>query len=116
MCTNSALPPSPPTIAVTLRYPPNDACGEARVLKCMANALQNLFAPPTILWIDPDDNEVSVDESSNPIFIPETGELVFGNITTNNTGAYTCRSIINITEAEIFNHEDKATILINADG
>ena len=76
-------------------------------MNCTANAVENLFVSPIISWIDPDGNEVSSQENSNPMFNPDTGQLTFSDINANNSGLYVCRAVVNISEAQIFNHFDK---------
>jgi hypothetical protein len=73
-------------------------------LNCTANQVENLFSPPTTVWIAPDGSEVSTVDSSNPRMNPETRELIFSDVTTNNRGQYTCRSTVNIPEAQIYNY------------
>ena len=77
-------------------------------MNCTANAVENLFVSPIISWIDPDGNEVSSQENGNPMFNPDTGQLIFSDINPNNSGLYVCRAVVNISEAQIFNHFDKA--------
>ena len=83
-------------------------------LNCSANQLPNLFSPPTIVWIAPSGSEVSTLESNiNPQMNPQTGQLIFSDITTSNRGQYTCRVVINIPEAQIDNYFDAATVIVN---
>lgn len=92
----------------------SDDCGEVRVLNCSANPVENLFNPPSITWIGPDGYEVLAGGSNNPMIIPQTGELVFSDITSNNSGPYVCRAVVIIPESQIFNHFDDATIIVNS--
>ena len=44
---STALPPSMPTISVTSRHPsPQDGCGQAMVVSCTANLVENLLILP----------------------------------------------------------------------
>ena len=70
-------------------------------LNCTADLVENLFSPPTIVWIAPGGSEVPSMESNNPQMNPQTGQLIFSDITTSNRGQYTCRSVVNIPEAQI---------------
>ena len=85
-------------------------------LSCTAYQVENLFSPPAITWIAPDGSEVSTVESSNRHSDPETGELIFSDVTSNNNGRYTCRAVINIPEAQIDNYYDEATVQVHANG
>ena len=82
-------------------------------LNCTANQLSNLFSPPTIIWIAPDGTEVPTLESNNQRMDPQTGQLIFSDITLNNRGRYTCRAVVNIPEAQINNYFDAATVQVN---
>ena len=82
-------------------------------LNCTANQVENLFSPPTITWIAPDDTEVPTVESSNPRMIPQTGQLIFSDITSNNRGQYTCRAVVNIPQAQIDSYTDANTVQVN---
>ena len=83
-------------------------------LSCTTNQIENLFSPPAITWIAPDGSEVSTVESNNRHSDPETGELIFNDVTPNNNGRYTCRAVVNIPEAQIDNYYDEATVQIHA--
>lgn len=93
----------------------SNGCGEARVLNCSANPVENLFSPPNITWIGPDGYEVMTGGDSNPMIKPQTGELVFNDITSANSGSYVCHAVVNIPVALIFNHFGDATITVNTD-
>ena len=82
-------------------------------LNCTANQVPNLFSPPTITWIAPDGREISAVESSDQRIDPQTGHLIFNDITTNNRGTYTCRAVVNIPAAQIDNYYDEATVQVN---
>ena len=117
MIMYTALPPRPPTISVTSRYPSFDNdCGEARILDCTANPVENLFIPPNITWIGPNGNEVPVGGDSNPMISPQTGQLIFNDITSTNSGQYVCRAVVSIIVANISNHFDDATTSVNTNG
>ena len=73
-------------------------------LNCTANQVENLFSPPTIAWIAPDDTAVPTVESNNRRSNPQTGQLIFSDITPNNQGQYTCRAVVNIPQALINNY------------
>ena len=73
-------------------------------LNCTADKVQNLFSLPTIVWIAPGGSEVPSVESNNRRMNPQTGQLIFSDITPNNRGPYTCRSVVNIPEAQINNY------------
>lgn len=111
------MPPRPPTISVTSRYPSFDNdCGEARIFDCSTNSVENLFIPPNVTWIGPDDNEVPVGGDSNPMINPQTGQLIFSDITSTNSGQYVCRAIVTISVANISDHFDEATTSVNTNG
>ena len=85
-------------------------------LNCTANQVENLFSPPTIIWFAPDGTEVPTVESSNPQMNPQTGQLIFSDITSNNRGQYTCRAVVNIPQAQIDNHSfGEDTVQVNTD-
>ena len=84
-------------------------------LNCTANQVANLFTPPTITWIAPGGSEVPTMESSNPRMDSRTRQLIFSGITTSNRGTYTCRTVVNIPEAQIVNYIDEATVEANTD-
>ena len=105
--TVAALPSRPTTIKVASRHPsPDDGCGEIMTLNCTANQVENLFVPPLITWRDPNGEEVPPGENSNPRIDPETGQLIFMDITLGNQGRYTCQAVVNIPEAQIVNYAD----------
>ena len=109
----TALPPRPPTISVLSRHPtPDDQCGEAMTLTCTANPVENLFASPTITWIDPSGDEVS-SEGNDPRTDPLSRWLIFNDINTNNRGTYTCRITVSIPDALIVSHTDEMAISVN---
>ena len=110
--TSSALPSRPPTIAIVSRRELNE-CEEVMTLNCTANQVENLFSPPTIIWIAPDGREVSTIESNHRRMDPQTGYLIFSDITTNNRGPYTCLAVVNIPEAHIDNYYDKDMVQVN---
>ena len=84
---------------MTSRDPSNDSCEEATVLTCSNGTLvDNLFAPPLVMWLDGDD--IPVPTAGNPIADPASGELIFTGITSDSAGTYTCCMIINITDAK----------------
>ena len=85
-------------------------------LSCTADQVENLFSPPTIIWIAPDGSEVPTVESNNRQSDPETGQLTFSDITPSNIGLYTCRAVVNIPEAQIDNYYGEATVQVNANG
>ena len=82
-------------------------------LSCTANLVEGLFTAPTIVWIDPSGNRVPTGENHNPNVDAETRNLVFSDVTLNNRGEYTCRSVVSIPEALISNYSDESTISIN---
>lgn len=83
-------------------------------LNCTANQLPNLFSPPTIVWFAPGGTaKVPTVESNNPRRDPQTGQLIFSDITSNNRGQYTCRAVVNIPEAQIDNYFDADTVQVN---
>ena len=43
----------------------------------------------------------------------QTGQLTFSDITTTNKGLYMCRAVINISEAQIWNHFDDVAAIVN---
>ena len=85
-------------------------------LNCTATQVENLFSPPTIIWMAPGGSEVPTVESSNPRMNPQTRELIFNDVTSNNRGQYTCRSVVNIPQAQIDNYTfGTSTVQANTD-
>ena len=83
-------------------------------LNCTAHPVErNLFSPPTIVWFAPDGTEVPTAESNNPQMIPQTGQLIFSDITRNNGGQYTCHAVFNISQVQIVHYTDANTVQIN---
>ena len=77
---------------MALQQPSVDAdCGEARILNCTSDIGVNFNLSPTFVWIGPDDNPVSTDSDANPRVNAESNQLVFSDITPENSGAYKCR-------------------------
>ena len=93
--------------------PPDGGCGEARIINCTDNQVENLFAPPDIRWRDLNDRPVPTEGGSNPRVDPETRQLIFTNITESNSGRYLCEAVISIPEAQIVEHIDAGTIDVN---
>ena len=117
MFDSIALPSHPPTITVISRgSSPVDGCGEVTTLGCTANEVENLFSSPTVSWIAPDGRDVPYDEGSNPRMDSQTKQLLFSGITTANTGSYTCRTVVNIPEAQIVNYVNETTIIASDSG
>ena len=112
LITSLALPS--PTIAIVSRRS-LDQCGEVMTLNCSTNQLRNLFTSPTITWIAPDGSEIPRVENNDRQIDPQTGHLIFRDVTPNNRGRYTCHTIIDIPEAQIYNHHDEATVQVNTD-
>ena len=85
-------------------------------LNCTATQVENLFSPPTIVWMAPGGSEVPTEESSNPRMNPQTRDLIFSDVTLNNRGQYTCRSVVNIPEAQIADYTfGTDTVQVNTD-
>ena len=85
-------------------------------LNCTATQVENLFSPPTIVWVAPGGSEVPTVVFSNPRMNPQTRELIFSDITLNNRGQYTCRSIVNIPQAQIDDYTfGTDTVQVNTD-
>ena len=82
-------------------------------LNCTANQVAGLFSPPTITWRDPNDAIVSRDSNSNPRMDPVTGQLIFSDITSGNSGTYTCQAVVDIPLALINDHIDMDTTEVN---
>ena len=82
-------------------------------LSCTANQVDNLFSSPIITWMDQNGIPLPSEEGSNPRMDPETGQLLFDNITSGNSGTYTCQSVVNIPQAQIVNHIDMDTVNVN---
>ena len=111
---HAALSRRPPTITVASRHPSSVAgCGETMALNCTANQVAGLFSPPTITWRDPNDVTVSSDSSSNPRMDPVTGQLIFSDITSGNSGTYTCQAVVDIPLALIYGFIDMDTTEVN---
>lgn len=83
------------------------------IINCTADQVEYLFAPPTIMWRDPNDALVSSDSNSNPRMDPVTRQLIFSGINSRNSGTYTCQAVIDIPQAQIINHIDMAAINAN---
>lgn len=83
-----------------------DVCSEARILTCNVTTVNNVFAPPTVTWYL---NGNPVAENGNPRMNPATGQLIFSDISSGNTGTYTCRASLNIPEAGIYDHYREIT-------
>ena len=47
---------------------------------------------------------------------PQTGQLIFRDITSTNSGQYVCRAVVGIPEANILDHFDDATTSVNTNG
>ena len=82
-------------------------------LNCTANQVAGLFSPPTITWRDPSDVTVSSDSSSNSRMDPVTGQLIFSEITSGNSGTYTCQAVVNIPLAQTCDYIDMDTTEVN---
>ena len=54
--------------------------------------------------LSPSTSVVPTMESNNRRMNPQTGQLIFSDITPNNRGQYACRSVVNIPEAQINNY------------
>ena len=77
------------------------------MLTCNAKVVRNLFASPKIIWMY---NGNIVSSSGNPRMNSITGQLIFDDITTHNSGEYTCRVSITIPEAGIVDYYNETTI------
>ena len=110
-----ALPSLSPTIRVVSRQLSSDSgCGEARTINCTFSTVQNLFKQPEFTWVGPTGSEVPTGSGSNPEISSQTGELVFSDITNTSSSQYTCRVVVNITEAQIFNYFEEAAIIVSS--
>ena len=78
--------------------------------------MENLFIPPNITWIGPDGSEVPVGGDSNLMINPQTGQLIFSDITSTNSGQYVCRAVVSISVANILEHFDEAMTSVNTNG
>ena len=85
-------------------------------LNCTADQVENLFTPPSIRWFGPDGTEVPIVATNGRQIDPQTGMLIFSDITASNRGTYTCRAVVNIPETQIFNYFDESTVEVNTDG
>ena len=92
---------------ITVLSRATDECGEAVVLICNATVVKNLFAPPIIFWWY---NGYPVPTVGNPRMNSSTGQLIFDDITLDNSGVYTCRANITIQEAGIENYYREITV------
>ena len=79
---------------------------------CTATTVDNLFTPPRIEWRY---NGNVVPDSGNPQMNSTTGQLIFSNITNENSGDYTCRAIVSIQESDIDNHYNETSTAISTD-
>ena len=82
-------------------------------LNCTANQVAGLFSPPIITWRDPNNVTVSSDSSNNLRMDPVTRQLIFDDITSGNTGTYTCQAVVDIPLALIDRYTDLETTEIN---
>ena len=82
-------------------------------LSCIPNQLENLFSSPIIIWIAPDGREISAVEINDRRIDPQTGYLIFSDITTRNSGTYTCHAVVDIPKAQIYNYVDADTVEVN---
>lgn len=82
-------------------------------LSCTANQVENLFSSPTITWIAPDGREISAVESNDRRIDPQTGYLIFSDITISNRGIYSCLAVVDIPEAQINSYIDVNTVEVN---
>ena len=114
----TALPFRPPKIVVVSRHPsPVDGCGTIAILGCTADQVKHLFSPPNIVWIGPNDTEISTEVDSDPRMDPATKQLIFfSNITSVNRGTYSCRAVVNIPKAQIVNHIDESLATVGTEG
>ena len=103
------LAPLPGILTITVSPLSSDLCEKGRILNCSANQVENLSNPPSIVWIGPDGSEILPGEGGNPMIRPETGELILSDITSTNSGLYTCRAV----ESQISNHFEDAVISVN---
>lgn len=85
------------------------------IINCTANPVENLFAPPIIVWKDPNGRDVPMESSGNPRIDPQTRQLVFRDIIEANSGQYACQAVLDIPEAQITGHVDMDTIDVNTD-
>ena len=83
------------------------------VINCTANPVENLFTPSIITWTDPNGRDLPLGGTGNPRVDSQTKQLVFSDITEVNSGAYMCRVVLNIPEAQIANHVDMDTIEVS---
>ena len=84
---------------------------EAMTITCTATTVRNLFATPTITWLFSNGNPVPT--SGNPMMNSDTGQLIFSDITSENSGVYTCRASLTITEGGIEDYHNETTITAN---
>ena len=82
-------------------------------LSCIPNQLENLFSSPIIIWISPDGREITTVENNDRRMDPQTGYLIFSDITINNRGIYTCHAVVDIPEAQINGYIDADTVKVN---
>ena len=83
-----------------------DDCSEAMTITCTATTVPNVFATPTITWLFSGD---SVTDSGNPRMDPTTGQLIFDDIISENSGVYTCRASLTIPKAFTEDHYNETT-------
>ena len=109
------LAPLPGILTITVSPLSSDLCEKGRILNCSANQVENLSNPPSIVWIGPDGSEILPGGGGNPMIMPETGELILSDITSTNSGLYTCRAVDNPLESQISYHFEDAVISVNTE-
>lgn len=105
-----ALPSFMPTIEVVARYTsPQDHCGQARIISCIVNLVDNLSTLPSISWVGPDGCRLPDIKTNNPVL----RQLLLNSTIPTNKGVYKCLVSINIPEAFIEGHVEETSVTVN---
>ena len=95
-----------PTIEVISWYPSlQDHCGQARVISCIINLVDNLSTLPNIYWIGPGGGTLPDIKTNNSMLTNKLEkQLLLNDIIPNTKKVYTCAVSISIPEAFIEGH------------
>lgn len=104
-----------PTIEVVAQYAsPQDHCGQARIISCTVNLVDNLSTLPSISWVGPDGCRLPDIKTNNSVLTNLLERRLLLNSTIpSNKGVYKCLVSINIPEAFIEGHVEETSITAN---
>ena len=110
-----ALPSFMPTIEVLARYASlQDHCGQARIISCTVNLVDNLSTLPSISWIGRDGCRLPYIKTNNPMLTNLLErQLLLNSTIPNNKGVYKCVVSISIPEAFIEDHIEETSVTAN---